>query len=218
MVLWYLNTSYLKYFDLKLYDDGFVLLMPGRREPKKLPPFAPQRKIFQVQKESMEWGEMLEIPTVGALNDYIVHKDIHDLILIQEALQEQKIAQIARQIAEHREKKLIMIAGPSSSGKTTFSHRLTIQLSAHGLKPHPIAVDDYFINREDTPRDAEGNHDFECLKRWMWRSFSGIWQRFWRENGWRSPIIILRPDFGSIGETISSSDRMIFWLSRGSTA
>lgn len=158
------NTSYLKYFDLKLYDDGFVLLMPGRKEPKKLPAFAPQRKIFQVQKESMEWGEMLEIPTVGALNDYIVHKDIQDLILIQEALQEQKIAEIARQIAEHREKKLIMIAGPSSSGKTTFSHRLAIQLAAHGLKPHPIAVDDYFVNREDTPRDAEGKHDFECLE------------------------------------------------------
>lgn len=158
------DTSYLKYFDLKLYDDGFVLLTPGLKEPKVIPPFAPQKKIFQVQKESMEWGEMLDVPTVGALNDYIVHKDIHDLILIQEALQEQKIAEIAQQIAEHREKKLIMIAGPSSSGKTTFSHRLAIQLAAHGLKPHPIAVDDYFINREDTPRDADGKHDFECLE------------------------------------------------------
>lgn len=99
------NTSYLKYFALKLYDDGFVLMTPGQKTPKTIPPFAPQRKIFQVQKESMEWGEMLEIPTVGALNDYIVHKDVHDLILIQEALQEQKIAEIAREIAGHRERK-----------------------------------------------------------------------------------------------------------------
>lgn len=158
------NTSYLKYFDLKLYDEGFVLLTPGRKEPEKLPPFAPQRKIFQVQKESMKWGEMLEVPTVGALNDYIVHRDIHDLILIQEALQEQKIAEIARKIAENPVKKMIMIAGPSSSGKTTFSHRLSIQLAAHGLTPHPIAVDDYFINREDTPIGADGKRDFECLE------------------------------------------------------
>lgn len=158
------DTSYLKYFDLKLYDEGFVLLLPGRKDPKSVPDFAPQRKIFQVQKESMKWGEMLEVPTVGALNDYIVHKDIHDLILIQEALQERKISDIARQIAEDRDKKLILIAGPSSSGKTTFSHRLSIQLAAHGMKPHPIAVDDYFVNREDTPKDEYGKHNFECLE------------------------------------------------------
>lgn len=158
------NTSYLQYFDLKLYDEGFVLLLPAQKEPEVIPEFAPQRKIFEVQRESMKWGEMLEVPTVGALNDYIVHKDIHDLILIQEALQEQKIAEIARRIAEDREKKLILIAGPSSSGKTTFSHKLSIQLSAHGLKPHPIAVDDYFVDREVTPRDEDGNYNFECLE------------------------------------------------------
>ena len=158
------NTSYLKYFDLTLFDDGFVLLLPKRQDAKVIPPFAPQRKIFMVQKESMEWGEALEVPTVGALNDYIVHKDIHELILIQEALQERKIADIAQQIAGNRDKKLVMVAGPSSSGKTTFSHRLSIQLAAHGLKPHPIPVDDYFVNRDETPTDEDGKPDFECLE------------------------------------------------------
>lgn len=158
------DTSYLKYFDLKLYDDGFVLLMPNLTEPTFLPEFSPSGKIFAVQKESLEWGKRLEVSTVGALNDYIVHKDIHDLILIQEALQEQKLAKIADQIASNPQVRIVMISGPSSSGKTTFSHRLSIQLAAHGLKPHPIPVDDYFVNRKDTPLDEFGKHNFECLE------------------------------------------------------
>ncbi len=158
------NTSYLKYFDLALYDEGFVLRMPGRKDPEKVLPFDPQKKIFQVQKESMKWGQVMEVQTVGALNDYIVYKQIHDLVLIQEALQEKKIARIAHQIAEDPQKRVILIAGPSSSGKTTFSHRLSIQLAANGLKPHPIPVDDYFVNRDDTPRDEDGKHNFECLE------------------------------------------------------
>jgi len=158
------NTSYLKYFDLELFDKGFVLLLPNKQNPEKIQPFAPQKKIFQVQKESLEWGERLEVPTVGALNDYIVQKDIRELILIQEALQEKKIAEMAHEIAANHQKKIILIAGPSSSGKTTFSHRLSIQLAAHGLKPHPIPVDDYFINRDKTPLDEYGKHNFECLE------------------------------------------------------
>lgn len=158
------DTSYLRYFDLKLYDDGFVLLMPNRKDPVTMPAFVSSRKIFEVQKESLEWGQRLEISTVGALNDYIVHQNIHDLILIQEALQEQKIAKIAEQIASNPDVRMVMISGPSSSGKTTFSHRLSIQLAAHGLKPHPIPVDDYFINRNDTPLDEYGKHNFECLE------------------------------------------------------
>lgn len=158
------DTSYLKCFDLMLYDEGFVLLMPNRKNPRELPVFVPSRKIFEVQKESLEWGKRLEVSTVGALNDYIVHQDIHDLILIQEALQEQKIAKIAEQIASNPQVGIVMISGPSSSGKTTFSHRLSIQLAARGLKPHPIPVDDYFINRNDTPLDEFGKHNFECLE------------------------------------------------------
>jgi len=158
------NTSYLKYFDLKLYDEGFVLLMPDRSNPRVLSEFKSQPKIFGVQKETLKWGEMLEVPTVGALNDYIIHQDIQDMILIQEALQEGKISDMAVQIAANRDKKLILIAGPSSSGKTTFSHRLSIQLAAHGLKPHPIPVDNYFVNRVNTPKDEDGNYDYECLE------------------------------------------------------
>ena len=158
------DTSYLKHFELYPYKEGFVLQMPNRSRPDVVPPFEPETKLFQVQQESLKWGEMLGIPTVGALNDYIVRHDIHDLILIQEALQEKKIAEIAEQIAAHPSKKLIMIAGPSSSGKTTFSHRLSIQLSVHGLNPHPIPVDNYFVNRENTPLDEDGKPNFECLE------------------------------------------------------
>lgn len=112
----------------------------------------------------MEWGKKLGIPTVGALNSYIVDHKVKDLIMIQEAYHEKKIAQIAEQIAASPEKKVVLIAGPSSSGKTTFSHRLSTQLSVYGLKPHPIAADDYFVDRHLTPLDADGKPDFESLK------------------------------------------------------
>ncbi len=158
------GTGYLKAFDLFPYDEGFVLQFPTIENPGVVPPFEPEPKIFQIQKESMKWGRMLDITSVGDLNEHIVNGKVHDLILIQEALQEKKIAEIASAIASDPSRKLIMIAGPSSSGKTTFSHRLSIQLAANGLKPHPIPMDNYFVNREDTPRDAEGKYDFECLE------------------------------------------------------
>lgn len=158
------DTSGLKHFDLKLFEDGFVLLFPSREKPDRLPEFRPERKIFQVQKESMEWGKKLGIPTVGSLNSYIVNHRAKDLIMVQEAYHEKKIAEIAAQIASSPEKKIVLIAGPSSSGKTTFSHRLSTQLSVYGLKPHPIAADDYFVEREKTPRDADGKLNFECLE------------------------------------------------------
>lgn len=158
------HTGYLKYFELYPYDTGMVLQLPERSNPQEVPPFIPKPKIFQIQKESERWGEMMQADTVGALNEQIVSKGASQLLLVAEALQESKISQIARTIAENKDKKFIMIAGPSSSGKTTFSHRLSIQLAAHGLRPHPIAVDNYFVNREDTPLDSEGNYNFECLE------------------------------------------------------
>lgn len=157
------DTSYLKYFDLRLFDDGFVLLFPTKEEPEKLPEFVPEQKIFHVQKDAMEWGAKLGIPTVGALNSYIVSHRLKDLIMIQEAYHEKKIAEMAAQIASSPEKKIILIAGPSSSGKTTFSHRLSTQLAVYGLKPHPIAADDYFVDREFTPLDEDGKLDFEHI-------------------------------------------------------
>lgn len=158
------DTSCLKHFDLRLFEDGFVLLYPTLEQPDQVPEFAPEMKIYHVQKDSMEWGAKLGIPTVGALNHYIVHQRTKDLIMIQEAYHEKKIAQIAEQIASDPRKKIVLIAGPSSSGKTTFSHRLSTQLSVYGLKPHPIPVDDYFVEREQTPKDENGNYNFECLE------------------------------------------------------
>lgn len=158
------DTGYLKYFDLKRYQYGFVLLLPTMGKPKELPEFVPQDKLFATLAESARWGRGTDLETVGALNDTIAAGGMAHLILIQEALQEKKIAEIAAQIAEKKTAKFVMIAGPSSSGKTTFSHRLSIQLEAAGLRPHPIAVDNYFVNRADSPRDAEGNYDYESIK------------------------------------------------------
>ena len=158
------HTGYIKYFDLFLYEGGFVLQLPDMAEPDKIPEFKPREKIFHVQKESQEWSDKLEISTVGDLNDKITREGIQDILLIQESMQEARISEIASQIAKAGNKKIVMIAGPSSSGKTTFSHRLSIQLSAHGMKPHPIAVDNYFVDREKTPRDENGKFDFECLE------------------------------------------------------
>ena len=158
------DTSYLDQFTLIPFDEGFVLQMPKRSEPDKVPEFRADAKLFQVQKESLKWGEMMKIRTVGDLNDRIVSESVHDLMLVQEALQEKKISEIASMITAQPEKKLIMIAGPSSSGKTTFSHRLSTQLAANGMKPHPIPMDNYFVEREDTPRDEDGNPDYECLE------------------------------------------------------
>ena len=154
------DTSYVPYFDLKLYDEGFVLILPEAKAPDVLSEFQPQEKIFQVQKDSEEWGRKLEISTVGELNDQIVSQGIQKILLMQEAIQESGIARIAEQIVKAGNKKFVMIAGPSSSGKTTFSHRL----AAHGMKPHPIAVDNYFVNREHTPLDEFGEKDYECLE------------------------------------------------------
>ena len=158
------NTGYIKYFDLKLYEDGFVLVLPRRSDPKKLEEFKPLPKLYRALRDSSVWGEQLGVSNVGNLNDLIARGEMNKLILMQEALQEKQIGDIAEQIAASVGKKFIMIAGPSSSGKTTFSHRLSIQLTAAGLKPHPIAVDDYFVNRADSPRDEYGNYDYEALE------------------------------------------------------
>ena len=156
------NTKYIRYFDLKLYEYGFVLMLPSMLAPTVLPQFAPLPKLFHTLADSSLWGQRLDLETVGALNDKIAEGDMSHLI--QEALQEKRIAEIAAQIAERKTAKIVMIAGPSSSGKTTFSHRLSVQLEAIGLKPHPIAVDNYFVNRIDSPRDENGNYNYEILE------------------------------------------------------
>ena len=157
------STGYIKCFDLILYSAGFVLQLPAMENPEELTPFEPKNKLFRVLKESDDWGKMLNFDNVGALNDVIAEDGFGDLMLVQEALQEKKIAEIAERI-ERELKQFILIAGPSSSGKTTFSHRLSIQLRAHGLTPHAIAMDDYFVDRELTPKNLDGSYNFECLE------------------------------------------------------
>lgn len=158
------NTESLQYFDVMLYRHGIVLLLPEMSDPKKVPVFAPQEKLFRTLQESEEWGRKMQVANVGALNERITKGRMNELILIQEALMEKKMGDIAEQIAKRPGVKFVMIAGPSSSGKTTFSHRLSTQLQAKGLTPHPIGVDNYFVNRADSPRDENGNYDYESLK------------------------------------------------------
>ena len=158
------RTGYIKYFDLYRYDEGFVLQLPTKENPVVVPKFEPQNKLFNVLKESEEWGEKMHIDNVGVLNESISKGKTKELILLAEAIQEKKIAEIATKISEDKNKKIVLIAGPSSSGKTSFSHRLSIQLLANGLIPHPIAVDNYFLDRSKTPRDENGDYDFETIK------------------------------------------------------
>lgn len=158
------SCGYIKYFDLYKYDDGLMLQLPERKAPTVVPPFSDSPKLFATMKSSSKWGEMMRIGTVGELNVAISEGRMNEVILVQEALMESRIAEIAKDIVDRGNVRFVMIAGPSSSGKTTFSHRLSIELQAHGLKPHPVEIDNYFKNREDTPRDENGDYDFECLE------------------------------------------------------
>lgn len=157
------STGYLKWFDLIPFEEGMMLLFPGKNT-KTIDEFHPSKKLFHTLQESEEWGKMLNIDTVGALDDAIAAGKMRQVIMVQEALMEKKIGQLAETIASAGDKKFVMIAGPSSSGKTTFSYRLSTQLMAQGLKPHPIGLDNYYLDRENTPRDENGNYDFECLE------------------------------------------------------
>lgn len=157
------NAGYVKWFDVMPYEEGFMLLLPSRKNPTVVETFEERRKLFDTMESSQDWGRKAGIETVGDLNDQICSGSMSDLILIQEAEQERKIGEIAKDIVNRGNVKFVMIAGPSSSGKTSFSHRLSIQLRTMGKMPHPIALDDYFVNREQTPRDENGDYNFECL-------------------------------------------------------
>ncbi len=158
------STGYVKYFDLKKYEDGFMLVLPYRETPETVDEFKPLPKLFKSMEIASDWGLKLGIDTVADLNDQIRMGKFNELVLVQEALQERRISEIASDIVSRGGIKFVMIAGPSSSGKTTFSHRLSVQLRTHGLVPHPIPVDDYFVDREKTPRQPNGDYDFECLE------------------------------------------------------
>jgi uridine kinase len=158
------NAGYVKWFDVIRYDDGFMLVLPSKKNPTVVEPFKESKKLYETLRESEEWGRKIGLESVGELNDWICNGTVNDLLLVQEAEQERRIGEIAKDIVNRGGVKFVMIAGPSSSGKTSFSHRLSIQLRTMGKTPHPIALDNYFVNREFTPRDENGDYNFECLE------------------------------------------------------
>ena len=157
------STGMLKYFDIVPYESGFVLLFPGANS-RSVEPLVTSNKLFHTLDDSREWSKMLGIGTIGSLNDAIAAGRGQEIMLLQEALMEQKIGNLAAQIASDDKKKFVMIAGPSSSGKTSFANRLSIQLIAKGRKPHPLSLDDYYVDREFCPKNPDGSFDFEYLE------------------------------------------------------
>ncbi len=159
------STGYLKVFDLVLYYDGLLLRIPNPSKFSEVQPYAPNDKLFEVFQEHKDWAEILNVPNVANLNENAMNGLSGDIIKISEALHEKKIAEIANLIYEQRNHvKIVLIAGPSASGKTTFSKRLMVQLAVNGLKPTMISLDDYFVDRELTPKDEKGEYDFEAIE------------------------------------------------------
>lgn len=157
------NTSQLTLFGLEKYYDGLLLRIPSRSDPSQLGALIRQDKMFEIFREHHEWQKLLGISTVGTFNEAVAKGHATDIINISEALQEKKIANIAEMIAARKSVKMVLIAGPSSSGKTTTCKRLSIQLICNGIRPVPISLDDYFVDRELTPKDHKGDYDYESV-------------------------------------------------------
>ncbi len=159
------STGYLRWFELIAVEGGFVLHFTRRHKPTELLPLAYSQRLLSTFRQYGSWLTKLGIENVGALNDSIQNGKIREVILVSEALHEQKISEIARQLINRKpEPLLVLIAGPSSSGKTTFSKRLSVQLLAQGISPYPFEMDNYFVNRDDTPKDENGQFDFESIR------------------------------------------------------
>ncbi|HEY5584975.1 MAG TPA: nucleoside kinase [Ruminiclostridium sp.] len=159
------DTSYINCFALKYHQPGVVIQFPSKSEPEVLPLFKEQKKLFKVFIEYKKWVRILGVENVGALNDIVKAGEIGNMIRVNEALHEKKIAEIADKITNHEEeKRIVLISGPSSSGKTTFANRLGIQLRVNGFVPKTISLDNYFVNRDRTPIDSNGEYDFEALE------------------------------------------------------
>ncbi len=159
------NTSYINCFALKFYQPGVVIQFPSKSNPNVLKKFEEQKKLFKVFIDYKKWVRILGVQNVGALNDIVNSGEIGDLIRVSEAIHEKKIAEIADKITNHEEeKRIVLISGPSSSGKTTFANRLGIQLRVNGFVPQTISLDNYFVDRDKTPRDADGDYDYEALE------------------------------------------------------
>ena len=158
------NTGFVDKFDLRLFYPGMILNFPTRESNFEIPEYIEQKKLSKVFKEAEDWGEIMDVSFVGALNNKIANNTIDDMIRINEALHEKKTAYIADEITADKNIKIVLIAGPSSSGKTTFAQRLSIQLRVNGKKTYAISLDDYFVDRHLTPRDENGDYDFETIE------------------------------------------------------
>ncbi|ABS42558.1 nucleoside kinase [Clostridium botulinum] len=157
------STGAIKNFDIMYYDPGLILRYPREKDPFNIPEFVEYKKLTKIFRETEKWAKILDVGDVGALNDKVVYGEIKDIIRVSEALHEKKIANIADMIYDKENIKMVLISGPSSSGKTTFANRLGIQLRVNALIPVPISLDNYFVNREDTPKDKNGDYDFESI-------------------------------------------------------
>ena len=158
------STGYIRQFRVQAYKGGLLLILPTVDNPFELEEFVDQPSLFDQLMLSTKWGDLVNISTVGDLNEQICSGSISDMILVQEALQERRIGEIAQTIHDRGKIRFVLVAGPSSSGKTTFSHRLAIQLKSFGLRPHIIGMDDYFVNRDRTPVDIDGNFNFDVIE------------------------------------------------------
>jgi len=158
------DTGNLKVFELRQHASGFILRFPEKENPSQLPEFVSQAKLSEIFLEAEGWVKILQCGYVATLNEYVHNDKIDDIIRVAEALHEKKIAHIADFVFENKDVRVILVAGPSSSGKTTFAQRLTVQLKVNGLRPVALSLDDYFIDRAQTPKDEKGNYDFEAIE------------------------------------------------------
>lgn len=158
------DCGYCDLFEVFPYREGLCLNLPDADEPDRLKPFVEEENLYDQLTLSTRWGELVDISTVGDLNDQICRGHISDMILVQEALQERRIGDIAQQIHDKDGAKIVLIAGPSSSGKTTFAHRLSIQLRSFGMHPHILSMDNWFVNRDKTPIDIDGNYNYDVIE------------------------------------------------------
>ena len=221
------STGYLKYFRLLCWEDGFILQFPRRHQPTQLQSIQQDPQLLTVFREYGRWLRLLGAASVGELNEVVENGELRRMILVSEALHEHRIDDIAHQIWARREAvRVVLIAGPSSSGKTTFSKRLAVQLLAHGLRPYALELDNYFVNRENTPRDENGDYDFEVLEALDIRLFNDHLQALLRGDEVQLPkfnfytgrrekgrVVHLRPDQIVIVEGIHGlNPRLIYAL------
>ncbi len=196
-------------FDLIPYRMGMVLVFPDMTSPTILPEYQPQTKLADIFDEAEEWGRIIGVETVGDLNDVVAQGHARELIMVSEMLHEKKIAQLADRVTASGAR-LVLIAGPSSSGKTTFSKRLALQLRVNGFDPHPISLDNYFVNRETTPLDVDGKPDFECLEAINTARFNDNLNRILAGETVTLPKFNFKTGQSSdVGETVRPSDRTI---------